>query len=267
MGETEDKASSEANVQLVNTARESYKDFKVMLSYLPPKVRKAISETPMPRESIRNIAQSIGQIRSGVWSTLPMICSGERCPYGQRCPLWEEGVAPVSLDCPLEQYLVQTYLAEYMEALQVTEDHKIEMGQIGTMVMCDIIIQRARNWMAKRPDGHVDVHATGIDNKGNVVLSRDISVEIKVEEKFDRIRQRNLESLLATRESRAKYDIIEEDDPALAGAKIRARAQAIIERKTAEGEAKAGKLLEVASSLEAKAAAKKEFLDGVEVDA
>lgn len=241
---------TKAKVQLRNTGSGSYKDFKMMLSFLPEKIRKAINETPMHREALRRINASIGSIRSGSWSTLPMICSGQGCPYGPRCPLLSEDVPPVGMDCPLELYLQQTWMGEYMAALQVTPEHKIEMGQIGTMVMCDIIIMRSRSWMARRPDGHVDVHATGIDNKGNVVLSRDISVELKVEEKFDRIRQRNMESLLATRESRAKYDIIEEDDPALAGAKIRHRAQEIIEKKAAEGDAIARKLIAKAEYLE-----------------
>ena len=260
-------------LKLKDSARDSYKDFKMMLSYLPQKVRKAIESTTMSREAISNINNSIGNIRSGVWSTLPVVCAGPRCAYttGGRCELQNNNVAPIGMDCPLEQYLQHTWMDEYMGALQVTPQHKIEMGQIGTMVMCDIIIMRARNWMAQRPDGHVDVHATGIDNKGNVVLSRDISVELKVEEKFDRIRQRNMESLLATRESRAKYDIIEEDDPALAGAKIRFKAQQIIARKAAEGNAIAAKLLAKADYLEsaagvdgidgAKALAKSQFLE------
>lgn len=237
-------------IKIDDTAQNSYRELKLMLSYLPDKLKDAIEATVFERRNLQSINRSINKIRSGIWAVLPMVCSGDRCPYGTRCPLLAEGAAPVTQDCPMELYLLHSWLDEYATALEVARDNKIEMGQVGTIVMCDLMIMRCRNWMAMRPDGHIDLNATGTDNKGNVVFSRDISKEIMIEEKYDKIKQRNLEALLATREAKAKYDVIDESDASIAAAKMRAKGEAIIAKKAAEGDAKAQKLNARAEFLE-----------------
>lgn len=220
----------------------SYPDIKDLLGYLPDHVRDRIKSTTITRDQAGRMTRQIRVLSQGIWSVFPMICSGDRCPYRGRCPLQTEGLSPTGESCPLEMYMMAQYMQDYMGALNVLQADKVEMDQVGTVVMCDMIIMRIRNYMARRPDGHIDESPVGIDDMGNIVLKRDISKEILIEEKYQKIKDKLLESLLATREVRAKYDIIDDNDPSIKAAKLRMRAQELKARRITQGNVEEAKL-------------------------
>lgn len=225
------RPKGEDRFSLVESGPHSYSPLKELLSYLPDHVRDRILSSQLSREQGDRMNSRIRQLGTGIWSVFPMICTGDRCPYRGRCPLQTEGMAPDNESCPLEAYLMTQYMTEYMKALNVLQTDKVEMDQIGTVVMCDMIIMRIRNYMARRPDGHIDESPIGVDDSGNIILKRDISKEILIEEKYQKIKDKLLESLLATREVRAKYNIIDENDPGVKAAKLRFRAQELKSKK------------------------------------
>jgi len=201
----------------------SARNIRTLLSYLPQKLQDAISSVEMSRARINRVNNSIGHIVSGVYTSTPLVCCGAECPYVRagRCPLADENLSPVGQDCPLELYLMATWMAEYATALVVEFDNFVEMDSIGTIVNCDIMIYRIRNYMSRSPEGHIDMNTVGIDKGGNVMLARDISKEILIEEKYQRIKDKKLEQLLATRESKAKYDVIDDMNPATRSVRIK----------------------------------------------
>ena len=215
---------------LGETDPRAYKYLRELISYLPEEAAKAIAATKIPRKDLHSINKSIERTNLGTSSTFPLVCSGSSCPYAGRCALEMANLAPISYDCPMELSLISRKMGAYIEALLIEEGNIIEMDQVSTIVMCDMLIMRIRNYMSKRADGHIDNNAVGIDHNGNIILSRDIAKEILIEEKYIKIKERQLEALLATRESKAKFDIVEENDPSVRSAKLRGRAQALDQR-------------------------------------
>jgi len=223
---------------------------KDMVHYLPEDIRSAILKHEFTRGTLSDMERAQQHVGSGIWSVFPMVCTGSECPYRGRCPLEIGQVPPLGYDCPLESYLIDKWMVEYMKSLNVYSENKAELDQVGTIVMCDLILMRIRNFMSRRPDGHIDESAIGIDNNGNVILKREISKEILIEEKYAKIKSKLLEELLATRESRAKYDVVDDNDPSVKAAKLRMRAQEVKSTLQARAEVKSEKLLQKAEFYE-----------------
>lgn len=214
----------------------SVKNIRNMLTYLPTQLTNAISNIPMTRARLSRVNNAISHIVSGIYSSTPLVCCGAECPYVKagRCPLEPEGLLPVGHDCPVELFLIGSWMSKYADALTVDLEDWIEMDMIGTIVNCDIMIFRVRNYMSRRPDGHIDMNATGVDKQGNVLLTRDISKEILVEERYQRIKDKKLEQLLATRESKARYNVVDSNNPATRGSMVRNMVQEV--RARAKGQ-------------------------------
>jgi hypothetical protein len=253
-------------VVLSKTHPYSYKIIKDVIKILPKELAATLSNMPIPLRAIENVIDSIDRVSSGIWSVFPMLCSGKSCGYGNRCGFAKENLAPVGQDCPLETYLIGKWMNDYIIDLSINIGSKVQMDQIGTIVMCDLMIMRIRNFMARKVDGHIDESAVGVDSQGNVILKRDIAKEILIEEKYQRQKSKIQEELLATKESRAKYDVIDEKDVSVRGAKLRYRAQQL--KQVADG--KADKLVKKAEFLEMAAKAigaeswNAEFLENVD---
>jgi hypothetical protein len=242
----ETKDHRDTVVVLSKTHPYSYKIIKDVIKILPKELAATLSNMPIPLRAIENVIDSIDRVSSGIWSVFPMLCSGKSCGYGNRCGFAKENLAPVGQDCPLETYLIGKWMNEYIIDLSINIGSKVQMDQIGTIVMCDLMIMRIRNFMARKVDGNIDESAVGVDSQGNVILKRDIAKEILIEEKYQRQKSKIQEELLATKESRAKYDVIDEKDVSVRGAKLRYRAQQL--KQVADG--KADKLVKKAEFLE-----------------
>ena len=216
-------------VKLTNTNPQSYKYLKELIAPLPDGVKDAIRKTPLTREKLRSINASVKTIVTGIWAAFPLVCSGEKCPYSNRCPLLEGGVPPVGSDCPIELYNLMRNIEAYSEDMGIDGANKVEFDQVVNVSLCDAMLDRVRNAMSKRPDGYSDLTPVGIDDSGNVILKRGVSVEVLIEEKYSKMKDTLLKSLLATRESRAKHGVLDDRDRGVVVAKIKKSARALIE--------------------------------------
>lgn len=212
-------------VVLSKTHPYSYKVMKEVIRTMPKELAQTLSNMPIPLKKVESVVASIERIASGIWSVFPMLCPGKKCGYGIRCGFARENLAPIGQDCPLETYLISKWMDEYIATLSINVEDKVQMDQISTVIMSDLMIMRIRNFMARKIDGHIDESAVGVDSQGNVILKRDIAKEILIEEKYQKQKSKILEELLATKESRAKYDVIDEKDVSVRGAKLRYKAQ------------------------------------------
>jgi hypothetical protein len=203
----------------------SYVALKEAIKFMPKPLAETISKMEMPKERMDSIVDSLERVANGIWSVFPMMCSGDKCCYGTRCGFAKENMAPIGSDCPLESYLIAKWMGDYVISLSINTDDKVQMDQIGTIVMSDIMIMRIRNFMSRKVDGHIDESAVGVDSNGNVILKRDVAKEILIEEKYQKMKSKIQEELLATKESRAKYDVVDEKDASVNAAKLRYRAQ------------------------------------------
>ena len=215
---------------LRRASRKSYRNLRELITFLPPTMQEALSTMDLPYEKLQRINKAIGQVTTGIWAAFPLVCSGPGCPYSSRCPLLLEDVPPLGMDCPIEQYNLNISLSRYMDTLDIDPDNKVELDGALNLAMCDIMMMRVRNAMSKRPDGYSDLTPMGVDNSGNVILQRKASVEVQVEERYAKMKEKHLGDLLATRQARAKYGIADKDDSAVYTARVVMDAKDILKR-------------------------------------
>lgn len=211
---------SQLPVKLSQTDSKSYKYFRKAIATLPLTVQDAISEVMMTRGRLSELNIGLRNLSSGIWASFPLICCGKACPYSARCPMLENGIEPIGMNCPIEHVLMEGIVSDYMAGLRVDPGNRIEMDQVFSIAMCDVMSMRVRSVMGKRSDGYSDLSAVGIDDNGSVILKRSVSVEVQVDEKYTKMKERLLTALLATREGRAKYDVANETDEGVRSSKL-----------------------------------------------
>lgn len=146
--------------------------------------------------------------------TLPLVCVGDgrkvgqdACPYVPGCPLESAGVAPIGQRCPFESSNIQSWMTEYMRELQIEPTSFVEMNQIKEVILMDLIMQRAGARLSQ--DGLTDDNPVGIiprkDAEPDVVYRRDPAALMEVLNTAQQRKLSILKSMLATRESKAKY--------------------------------------------------------------
>lgn len=142
------------------------------------------------------------KMRTAMFASIPMKCYAEKCRFADICPLMKENLAPKGKPCPIEMAAVQQYMSEYLVELDVNPDNLIEVGMVRDLVDQEIQYLR-KTWVLSQED-FIQENPLGVDNKGNVVLRKELHLAVELEDRLHR-RKRDLRNqLLATREARAK---------------------------------------------------------------
>ena len=153
--------------------------------------------------------------------TLPMVCLGEgtdsipQCPYVPGCPLVDAKVPPLGQRCPFESANIAMWFGEYMKEMQVRSDDFVETNQVKEIILMDLIMQRAGAQLAN--DGMVDENPIGVipggkDAASSVIYRRDPAALMSVISDAQQRKLKVLQSMLATREAKAKHETLERGD-------------------------------------------------------
>lgn len=143
-----------------------------------------------------------GKLRSAMFASIPLKCTGSQCTFAEICPLQQEGLAPVSKPCPIEMSAVQQFMHEYIETLGVDPENLIEVSMVRDMVDQEIQQQRT-TWMLSL-EHFIQENVVGIAPNGEVIMQKQLHLAVDMADRIHR-RKRDLRNqLLATREARAK---------------------------------------------------------------
>jgi hypothetical protein len=221
---------SDKLVILKDTDRDGYVQFKALLELFPEEVRKRALGTGLPHSNIHNMSEYAEKMSEGIVAVSPLLCKGDSCQYSARCELLSNNLAPIDKACPIEMYLIESWAREWVTAMEVDMSNKVERDQVASIIMCDLMLMRIGNRLSLSPTGNIVYTPVGVDKNGNVILRMEPAPEIAMQELKNSVQ----ESLLATRESRAKHGISDDKDLAKSSAKAMYKGQQIIAQITAE---------------------------------
>lgn len=136
---------------------------------------------------------------------IAMRCKWDDCNYKQSCPLYQMQVNPnpQGQPCPMELGLIEQKLYEYQTHLDIRDDDIVDLAILKEYISWMIFSKRAEEEMVNDPD-IIRSSFGGIDPEGNVLSQESSNPAIGVAERATRIKQKLLDSLMATREAKAK---------------------------------------------------------------
>ena len=95
------------------------------------------------KKSLAKAVERKSNIKSGLFSSIPLVCRGSSCPYGPVCYEWSKREIEAGERCIPEIANIINYTIYYKQSLKVKEDNFIDLSMIRDLVSCDIIIDRA----------------------------------------------------------------------------------------------------------------------------
>ena len=163
--------------------------------------RMSIRLTPLEVERLKKEISTM--LYFGPNASLPMICSGPKCPVAKSCYLEEIGKAPIGCRCPLELAMMNKWKDDYLTTLGASWEDKIERQAIMDLVETEIFRARANGIIAT--EGFILENVIGVNSEtGEPIYTKQKHIALGVADQMSKRQERILKSLVATREMKEK---------------------------------------------------------------
>lgn len=173
----------------------------IVENYLP----EGLELTPSELVALRN---GMKRISTGLRSSIPIKCYGEKCPFLAQCPLAKMDKAPVGKPCPIEEMLMDQYTKRYIDEFDVTSRNMSEVSMMTMLAATHIMEMRAFIILGKddeteQPTGFIK-NVVGFNNEDEPIQSLQEHPAYNQIERAWRWRRNLLESLVGTRKEKYK---------------------------------------------------------------
>lgn len=149
------------------------------------------------------------KIKSAAFTAIPMICTGSKCPFKNTCEYFKEGSAPIDNPCPYELGMVATFMADYIDQLNVDPENWVELSQVRDLVDQEVQMIRKSKYLAK--EDFIQENVVGVDSDGDPVFKKELHMAVELEDRLHRRRQQLFKQILATREAKVKAGAVQID--------------------------------------------------------
>lgn len=219
-----------------------------LLAKFAKRLQDGYEITLTPKEAKRLILY-INTLKHGFSATAPMLCLGEQCPYSGKCPLGTNNNYPIGKECPIEGTLLGMWYDDYVRELGVDPNSKVDGALVGDLVFWEILEKRAAEELAKKPE-ILQKNVAGFQNTPDglkPVYKDEMNQIINFLEKAQRQKLKIMNSLIATREAKAKDISRIVSDPSTYASKLLEKARELT-KKAGELGMVDGEIVEVASN-------------------
>jgi hypothetical protein len=175
----------------------------------------------LPEEKARRILSKSLAYKNGVHVSSPIMCMGcKKCPFINKCPiperdingalvLGEESDYPVGRECIMETLFVEQKLVDYITYLNVDPNNPVEMSIVNELSLIDLYKNRCLLVLSngdKKGEGRdfLITDVVAFNENGEKAENTKLHPVIDMIDKLERRRERWLEKLVETRESKAK---------------------------------------------------------------
>lgn len=196
-----------------------------LLSMVASKLDDGYEITLTPKEAKRLIVY-LNSLKHGFSASVPLICTGEQCPYKKKCPLGENKTYPLGKGCPIEHVLTDIWFGQYAKDLEVDPDNKVDSSLVRDIVFWEILEKRATEELAKKPE-IIRRNVAGFQdtNDGTKPIYREeMNQIVNFLEKAQKQKIKLMNALIATREAKAKDQTRIPHDPSTYAAELLKRA-------------------------------------------
>jgi len=177
--------------------------------------------TKLPQDQISRIQNRINSYKTGVYASAPIVCYGpSKCPFIGKCPiptlkengeldLGEDSYYPNGRECLMEREIVKQKTLEYISYLNVDPGNPVEMSIVNELALIELYKNRCVLVLSqgdKRGQGRdfMMVDIVGFNENGDKAETTKLHPVTDMIDKLERRRERWLERLVETRDSKAK---------------------------------------------------------------
>lgn len=152
----------------------------------------------------KKAAMTMLSTKTGLYTRIPIICKGCNCPYGATCGLLEYGLDVLGERCPLETTMIEQKLANYTEEFGLDESSYTDWTMVKELINAEVMIERCMALMSQDGSAIEEIFIGTSEASGTDYFRRDIS---KVQELYERnlkIKERILDTMMATRKAKSR---------------------------------------------------------------
>ena len=152
----------------------------------------------------KKAAMTMLSTKTGLYSRIPIVCKGCNCPYGATCGLLEFGLDTIGERCVLETTMIEQKLANYTEEFGLDESSYTDWTMVKELINAEIMIERCMALMSQDGSAIEEIFIGTSESSGTDYFRRDIS---KVQELYERnlkIKERILDTMMATRKAKSR---------------------------------------------------------------
>jgi len=140
--------------------------------------------------------------KTSMFASIPMKCKGSRCTFADTCPLEQKHIAPVGKPCPIEMSMIRQFTEDYINELSVDPNNLVEVSMIRDLVDQEVQYIRKSKLLAK--EDFIQENVIGVSPQGEPLLSKQLHLAVDLEDKLHKRKRDLRNSLMATREAKAK---------------------------------------------------------------
>jgi len=207
-----------------------------LLAKFAKQLQDGMEITLTPRE-VKRLVFYINTLKHGFSATVPMICTGEQCPYATKCPLGTSNHYPIGKDCPIEGTLLEMWHNDYVKELGIDPNSKVDGALVGDLVFWDILSKRASEELARKPE-IIQKNLAGFQPTPDgmkPVYKDEMNQIINFLEKAQRQKLKIMNALIATREAKSKDASRIISDPSTYASKLLERARELTKKAEEAG--------------------------------
>jgi hypothetical protein len=140
--------------------------------------------------------------KTSMFSSIPMKCKARSCTFADTCPLQQKNIAPQGKPCPIEMAMIRQFTEDYITELNVDPNNLVEVSMIRDLVDQEVQYIRKSKLLAK--EDFIQENVIGISPQGEALMSKQLHLAVDLEDKLHKRKRDLRNSLMATREARAK---------------------------------------------------------------
>lgn len=184
-------------------------------------------------EEAKRIHTHLQKLSTGSTAMIPMYCGGERCPFRDRCPLFQMGKHPLSKQCLIEVQLMKEWIMRYFEEYDVDPNNFTEIAYINELAEIEILLMRLNMNIARPENAELVIdQVVGVANDGETpLIQKQLSPFMEQRDKLLQRRSRIIKLMVGDRQEKYKKEaalkVRLEQDPSSKQAAIRAKLDAL----------------------------------------
>ena len=161
------------------------------------------------------VARRLRRTSGGMYSTVPIICRAEACPYAEACELVQMGLATVGEKCPMEIAAVEDLFQRYCADLMIDPNdptQQIDAIMVKDLIDLDIGILRCDKKIAINAD-YIIENVVGVTEEREAITQQVVHPIAELKEKLRNNRNKMLSLFNSTRKDKMGSTINVKTDP------------------------------------------------------
>lgn len=159
----------------------------------------------LTREELNRVEKYMRNLRWGINAVVPVVCTGEQCPFKADCPYFMIGKAPVGLPCLVEEDILEYYTEAFAYEYGVLEDSptdKLLVQELAELMVYEMRVTRILSKAANAELTQIDT--VGYDSEGEPIKQETIHRAWEIKERCKNRRMKIFDALVGTRREQYK---------------------------------------------------------------